>query len=179
MDRLELTSPLGGCPNEDLCVKSRAAATLLCCIVSLTSACHRAARPDLGAAEPEHVERRAVGEVVRPLIDEIPRRDLPQVAARIARLRLEPEALMLRIGDTVSVRDSVRVLAIDSAGISIGRLPVYDSYLLPGAAVLVGPQRVAGREAGVSELQISFPRVLWGTREAPRPTVTLRIEVRD
>jgi hypothetical protein len=101
-----------------------------------------------------------------------------RVASRAASIQLVPEGISLRVGDTVDVDASVRVFVIDSTGASLGRLPVYDSSMMPGAAVLVGLGRVAGRQPGVSKLLIGFPRSQWrGRRDAP-PAAILRIEVR-
>lgn len=102
-----------------------------------------------------------------------------RVSPRAASLRLVPERISLRVGDTVDVDNAVRVFVLDSTAASLGRLPVYDSRMMPGAAVLAGLGLIAGRKPGVSELLISFPRRQWFGRSDPPPTARLRIEVRD
>ena len=101
-----------------------------------------------------------------------------RVAARAASILLAPERISLRVGDTVDVDSAVRVFVLDSTGTSLGRLPVYDSMMTPGAAVLAGLGQVAGLQPGVSELVIRFPRTQWLGRSDPPPTARLRIEVR-
>lgn len=140
-------------------------------------ACHRAAQPTVGA-QPRHVAYSIEGRVVRIDSSMISPMKLATLAPRVAALRLEPTTIALRVGDTVDVNSTVHVLAIDSTGASLGRIPVYDSRMMPGAAVLVGIGAVAGRRPGTSELVIGFPSMQWGRSDAP-PTAVLVIEVRD
>jgi hypothetical protein len=110
---------------------------------------------------------------------EIPREDRPELAAHVAGLRLEPASIALRVGDTVLIRDRIRVLVIDSAGASLGRLPIYDSRLGPGAVAMIGFGQLTALRPGTSEFEIRFPRLFWRGRDDPPPMARLRIDVHE
>ena len=148
-------------------------------VAALAPACHRTLPASAESPLPVQTETRLEAQKVLLESNDISPGRLASVAAHLASLRLEPATLALRVGDTVVIRDRVQVLAIDSAGASLGRLPVYDSRLWPGAAALAGIDRVAARHPGVSRMEISFPCTLWRGRTDPCPMVDLQIEVRD
>jgi imidazolonepropionase-like amidohydrolase len=116
--------------------------------------------------------------VAPPDSGDIPTSRYAEVAPRIARLRVEPAELRLRVGDTVTVRDRVKVFAIDSTGATLGTLPSYDYALKPGAAAPVPgiSQTVVGTRRGESIVTLSFPRRFWTLAGEP-PTVDVRLIV--
>lgn len=99
-----------------------------------------------------------------------------EIAPRIATIRLEPAELRLQVGDTLSIRSAVKVVAVDSAGRSLGTLPVYNVGMTPGAAVLTESQSVTGRGPGESELRISFPQSMAAGRN-DIPVAVLKVIV--
>jgi hypothetical protein len=141
---------------------------------AITCACHHARRANVDAdtSVSYSIEAR------RAIIDSTAIMPPSRVAPRAASIQLVPQGISLRVGDTVDVDSAVHVFVIDSTGASLGRLPVYDSRMTPGAAVLIELGRVAGLQPGVSELLIGFPRSQWRGRRDPPPTARLRIEVR-
>lgn len=98
------------------------------------------------------------------------------LGARWRGLRVEPESLVMRIGDTVDMA-TLRVLAVDSAGGALGRLQVYDRSLTPGAALLTGYSRITAIGHGVGLLIIRPQGAMWDAAR-PRPAVHVRIVVR-
>jgi imidazolonepropionase-like amidohydrolase len=112
--------------------------------------------------------------VVRQDSAAIPIARYPEVAPRIARLRVQPAELRIAVGDTLVMWDNVRVHALDSAGVSLGWLSTYDVSMTGDAvAPLTTVSRTfVGRKRGESVVAISFSRALWpGTSEPPKVDV--------
>lgn len=82
--------------------------------------------------------------------DVIPRSSFATVIPRIAALRVHPAEIVLVPGQRFAL-DSLRVTAFDAEGRELGRLPVFDRRMEPGAAVL-DMGWVAARRQGESLL---------------------------
>lgn len=99
---------------------------------------------------------------------------LARIAGRVASLRAEPSLLTMRVGDSVSLHDRLRIIAIDSGGTELGELYGYD-FSPRGPLWLVRDGRIWARELGTAEFHASFPQRLWKGDRAGRPTVVVPI----
>jgi len=110
---------------------------------------------------------------------DIPLSRYAEIAPRIARLRAEPAELRILVGDTLTVRGRVRVVAIDSTGTTLGTLPSYDYALARGAATPVPgiAQTIVGDRPGESIITLAFPRRFWpGPGEPPKAEVRVVVQ---
>ncbi len=111
-------------------------------------------------------------------LGDIPVERLSTTARRVARLRATPAELRIKLGDTLNLREVLRVLVLDSTGRSLGSLPVMDTRVVnPGAVRLDGVSRVAGVSEGEAMLRIGFPQRLWTARSDSAPHVDVRVRV--
>jgi imidazolonepropionase-like amidohydrolase len=123
-----------------------------------------------------------IATIVQPDSTAIPMSRYASIAPRIARLRVEPAELRVAVGDTVLVPRRVTVSAIDSAGVSLGKLSAYDYTLVTGAAPVIAPDANAARQfiarqPGRAAVTFAFPRGLW-TKAGEPPKGDLAIIVR-
>lgn len=102
---------------------------------------------------------------------------LDSIAPRVRALRAAPGELAQAVGDTIRIRELVRVLAIDSAGGVLGELPFFDyGFSGRGARLLADGRLVLGR-AGTVRYIVRFPKAHWRGRESERPSTTVSISV--
>lgn len=99
---------------------------------------------------------------------------MARIAGRVASLRAEPSLLTMRVGDSVSLHDRVRIMAIDSGGTELGELYGYD-FSPRGPLWLVRDGRIWARELGTAEFHARFPQRLWKGDRAGRPSVGVPI----
>lgn len=110
-------------------------------------------------------------------VAELSPQETAALAPRVARIAVMPDSIAIAPGETYSYAQ-LRVIAIDSAGGSLGRLRVYDASLDPGAAQLVGGRQLRGVYPGRSELWIRFPRALWSGGGSSLPAISVHVVVR-
>lgn len=101
---------------------------------------------------------------------------LREIAPRVARLEATPAELVIAVGDTLRFLDGLVVTAIDSAGVSLGRIHRFSFRMMSGAARIVPPVGIEGIKEGTSSLQISFPNRLI-TSEEQRGQLEIPIKV--
>jgi len=120
----------------------------------------------------------------RTITDSTPRRagqlssaQLDSIAPHVQSLRASPDELVQPVGDSIRVRELVRVFAIDSAGGVLGELPFFDfGFSGRGARLLADGRLVLGR-AGTVRYTIQFPLAHWRGRATTRPRTAVRISV--
>lgn len=120
----------------------------------------------------------------RTLNDTTPRRagqlssaQLDSIAPHVRALRASPEELVHAVGDSIRVRELVRVLALDSVGGVLGELPYFDyGFSGRGARLLADGRLVLGR-AGTVRYTFQFPQAHWRGRAPTRPSTAVRITV--
>ena|SRR5690348_9363910 len=105
--------------------------------------------------------------------------NLYRMALHVTSLRIVPQTISMHTTDTVQLDSVVRLFALDSTGAVLGNVPVYDTKMSPGAAVLAPLGRVVGVRSGTNQLLITFPRLLWHGRSGQPPSARIRIEVHD
>lgn len=114
---------------------------------------------------------------------EIGLREAREIAPRVASVRALPPVLYLRVGDTLTLTDTLRLMVLDSSGAELGRLVEVGKHMVPGAAMFVfctgQGLGVTGRYAGKSIMRLEFPRVSWVGRSDSLPGADLRIVVTD
>ena len=110
-------------------------------------------------------------------VAELSPQETAALAPRVARIAVMPDSISIAPGETYSYAQ-LRVVAIDSAGSSLGRLRVYDASLEPGAAQLAGARQLRGVYPGRSELWIRFPQALWSGGRSSLPAVSVHVIVR-
>ena len=142
--------------------------------------CHQSSvppRPSAPAVSAASTRTESYSSVIVVAQDEIRPDTLGRIGNRVGALRTEPTVLHLRVGDTISLTRQVRVVVLDSAGAVLGRTPVYDIQMLPGAAALAEGRRIVGRSVGESRLTIHFPSMAWPGAADARPATVLLIQV--
>jgi hypothetical protein len=97
---------------------------------------------------------------------------------RVAGLRLIPDSVVLRVGDTLDLR-TVQVLVVDSAGGTVRRLRFYNHGSPPGAIRMVQMMRVAAAHPGTGVVGIEVPAFQWQVAGRPAPRAELRVIVRE
>lgn len=96
------------------------------------------------------------------------------LAGRAARIASDIDTLRVRPGLTLTLRSTLRIAMIDSAGAVLGFLPIYDSELVGPVARHDG-RVLTGVEEGVAELRLAWPRALWGDRTDAPPAVRIAV----
>lgn len=94
------------------------------------------------------------------------------LAARAARIESDIDTLRVRPGLSLTLRSTLRIAMIDSAGAVQGFLPIYDSELVGPAARHDG-RVLTGGEEGVAEMRLAWPRALWGDRTDAPPSLRI------
>lgn len=109
---------------------------------------------------------------------DIPPERLREVVPRIARLRAVPASLALRPGDSLDLRDALRVIALDFDGRALGSLPQFDRRF-PGSTVVRAslPHRIVGVAEGEASVTVSVPQMHWTGDAEARPSVTVPLRV--
>lgn len=109
---------------------------------------------------------------------DIPPERLREVVPRIARLRAVPASLALRPGDSLDLRDALRVIALDFDGRALGSLPQFDRRF-PGSTVVRAslPHRIVGVAEGEASVTVSVPQMHWTGDADARPSVTVPVRV--
>lgn len=110
---------------------------------------------------------------------DIPPERLAEVVPRIARLRVVPAALALRPGDSLDLRDALRVIALDFDGRALGSLPQFDRRFPGGSTVVRAslPHRIVGVAEGEASVTVSVPRAHWTGDADARPSATVPVRV--
>lgn len=114
--------------------------------------------------------------VMVPRPGDIRTEELERMAARVRGLRVDVDTLRLRPGQSLPLRDLVRVIALDSAMRPLGTLPFFDSESDARVVQMTGSSIRANTE-GRSTIVIRWPRAVWQGTEATRPSVLLPVQV--
>lgn len=109
---------------------------------------------------------------------EIPADSLSAVMRRLASVRAVPAELQVRPGDTLDLREAVRVVALDSAGRPLGTLPRFDRRVPEGAVHYAIPHHVVGVREGEATITLTVPRVQWQGRADAPPSIAVPVRVR-
>ena len=111
----------------------------------------------------------------------IPMARYAEIAARVARVRVDPTELRISVGDTVRVQKQVTVTALDSAGANLGVLSAFDYTIVTGPTPAVVPdpnstRQLIAQRRGEMTVTFAFPRGLWAKPTEP-PSAVLRVVV--
>lgn len=92
--------------------------------------CLRVSRTGASVALPVPVspalESRTITDPAPGRAGQLTRTELDSIAPHVRSLRASPQDLVHTVGDSIRVRELVRVLALDSAGAVLGDLPYFD-----------------------------------------------------
>ena len=103
-----------------------------------------------------------------------------QIAARTTALRVEPAALVVRLGESFALWEHVRVIAVDESGRDLGEVRMFDwDYAGVTTLRLLSDGDLEARRGGRARITLRFPAQAWGGRTTPRPAVVLPILVTD
>lgn len=102
---------------------------------------------------------------------------LDSIAPHVRALRASPEELVHSVGDSIRVRQLVRVLAIDSAGSVLGELPYFDYGFSGRGARLLADGRLVLSRAGTVRYTLQFPQAHWRGGASTRPSTSVRITI--
>jgi hypothetical protein len=98
------------------------------------------------------------------------------LGARFHGIRLRADSVVMQVGQTFGLT-SLEVLAVDSAGHSLGVIPFFDAGLTSGAIVMSAPMRIMAVMPGVSQVTVRVSRAFWPDSTRPRPEAFLRVVV--
>lgn len=143
--------------------------------------CLRVSRTGVSVSIPVPVspalESRIINDTTPPRAGQLSSAQLDTIAPHVRALRVTPHELAQTVGDSIRVRELVRVLAIDSAGSVLGELPYFDyGFSGRGARLLADGRLVLGR-AGTVRYTAQFPQAHWRGRASTRPSATVLITV--
>jgi hypothetical protein len=109
-----------------------------------------------------------VVERARPSTDPRIRSLIEALPPSAVRLHLVPDSVGLHIGDTLDLR-SIRVLVLDSAGTTLGRLPLANMHVTPEAIRLIAGLRIVAVQPGRGEVSLQVPDFQWAGHVGPAP----------
>lgn len=104
--------------------------------------------------------------------------ELARLATSAASLRLEPEALVMKPGDVVSLH-RIHVVLLDAQGARLGRVRQYQWRLQDGPVIFSRPDSLIALRTGSTVAEFSVPQTLLPGRATPLAAATLRIAVQD
>jgi hypothetical protein len=123
--------------------------------------------------------RRTVEHGVMRIPDNMMRPDEAKaLGTRFVALRAIPDSASIRVGDTLSF-DSIQILAVDSAGKVLGRLPIFNTRVDGKAGNLLLFRGVAGERPGLTVLTITVPRPFWFRTDLAPPATQLKVSVHE
>ncbi len=91
--------------------------------------------------------------------------------------RVLSDTIRLRVGEHAPTRELPLVM-VDSAGVELGSLPVYDTRIGPGGIVEMTGAGVRGVKPGLQPVIFTIPQVFRGGRTDPPPSATIYFLVR-
>lgn len=97
---------------------------------------------------------------------------------RAVELRATSDTVRLRVGEVLTL-PALPLTMIDSAGASLGSLPLYDVQVERGGFVSMTQAGIRGVRPGVQTVSFTIPRPFRGEREGPAPRAVLHFVVRD
>jgi len=110
-----------------------------------------------------------------PSREDIPVSRLADVVPRIAELRVEPKRFTLHVGDGVRI-DTLKVMAYDRDGQSLGRLRQFDREALPKDVLTMrGAGIVQVIAAGAGYLELTAPK--FAAKDANGPRASVRVDI--
>jgi len=127
----------------------------------------------------ERVDSMPAGAPITPPMGDPTIAELAAIAPGVAGLLAAPTVIIIGVGDTVTIRDAVRLTMFDSTGAFIGALALHDVRMSPGAAVLAmgNAPSITGRSVGSALLWLSFPSRAWGARTGTPARIAIPIFV--
>ena len=123
------------------------------------------------------LESRTVDHSVPERLGRLSSEEFEAVASSVRSLRADPEELSQLVGDTIRVADLVRVLAIDSAGVVLGEMPLYDFVYSGRRFRLLSDGRVHLSRRGTIRFRARLPKRYWRGAESARPSAEVSIVV--
>lgn len=157
----------------------RMGALVACAFVA--GACVQVSGSEVGVAVPLPVapglESRTVDYVVPDRPGQLTRAQVDSLAPRVQALRAEPAVLRRAVGDTLRMAESVRVYALDSAGVVLGELPGYDFSFSGRGMRLLADGRFLLSRTGTMRFTARFPEQYWRGRRGEQPAATVTIVV--
>ena len=107
---------------------------------------------------------------------EIPETQLIELSRTVKALRVEPDTIRIKVGQSVSL-DRFTVTVIDSANKVHGRLVGYDFAIRPGEPASAVPRTITGVRPGTTQLAVRYPRTYWKVRTDPRVETKVTVVV--
>lgn len=104
---------------------------------------------------------------------------MDSLAPRVRTLRITPTVLTVAVGDTVRMSERLRVDALDSAGVVLGELPMYDFGFSGRGMRLLADGRFVFSRTGTARFTAEFSEQFWRGKAADRPKVTVTINVQS
>jgi hypothetical protein len=104
--------------------------------------------------------------------------DVRALGPRFVGVRVIPDSVSLRVGDTLAF-DSIRLVAVDSAGRILGRLPIFDTHMNGSSARLLLFRGLAAVRSGLTLVLFPVPRPFWFQADSTRPVTQLRVSVHE
>ncbi len=102
---------------------------------------------------------------------------MDSLAARVRTLRTTPSVLTVAVGDTVRMAERLRVEALDSAGVVLGELPMYDFGFSGRGMRLLADGRFVFSRTGTARFTAEFSEQFWRGKAGDRPKVAVAITV--
>jgi len=102
---------------------------------------------------------------------------LDSIAPRVRALRADPPDLARAVGDSIRIRDHVRVYALDAAGTVLGELPYYDYGFSGRGWRMLRDGRLVLMRAGTVRVTVRFPEANWKGPPSARPEVPITLRV--
>ena len=142
----------------------------------LLAALLMAVSPELSAQDTTGVHRTVVRGTMRVPDGFMTPDAAKALGSRFVGVRLVPDSVAIRVGDTL-LFDRVALLAVDSSGRVLGRLPIFNTRMPAGAAEILLFRGALGDHPGLSVMTIGVPHPFWGRADAPPPAGQLKISV--
>ena len=134
--------------------------------------------PSLSAQDTTHTYHTVERGVMRVPDGMMTPADTKALGPRFVALRVIPDSVSIRVGDTLAF-DSIRLVAVDSAGRILGRLPVFDTRMEGTSARLLLFRGVTGVGPGVTLVVFDVPRPFWFRGDSARPVTQLKVSVHE
>ncbi len=105
-----------------------------------------------------------------------PMRDALSRARRATSLRAVTDTVRLDVGAVMQSKELPLVM-VDSAGVELGSLPMYDTAVGSGGVVEIVGMGLRGVRPGVQPVTFRIPRPFRSNRTDPQPSATIYFEV--
>jgi len=104
--------------------------------------------------------------------------DTKALGSRFTGLRAIPDSVSIRVGQ-IALFDSIQVVAVDSSGRALGRLPVFNTRVQGDAGSLLLFRGIQGDKPGVTILTLTVARPFWFRTDMAPPATQLKVTVHE